>query len=52
MSFPRTLSAGAPYAVPSSTLGNAKPIFLTVSKLIVLPSFFEVLICFDDLPVA
>ena len=36
MSLPRTFSAGAPYAVPSSTLGNAKPIFCTVSKSIVL----------------
>ncbi len=35
MSLPRTLSAGAPYAVLSSTPGNAKPIFRTVSKLIV-----------------
>jgi hypothetical protein len=38
--------------VLSSTPGNAKPISSTVSKLIVLPSFFEVLICFDDLPTA
>jgi hypothetical protein len=30
------LSAGDPYAVLSSTPGNAKPIFRTVSKLIVL----------------
>jgi hypothetical protein len=30
------LSAGAPYAVLSVTPGNAKPIFRTVSKLIVL----------------
>jgi len=35
-SFPRTLSEGAPYAVLSSTPGNAKPIFRTASKLIVL----------------
>jgi hypothetical protein len=35
-SFPRILSAGAPYAVLSSTPGNAKPTFRTVSKLIVL----------------
>ena len=48
MSFPRTLSAGDPYAVLSSTPGNAKPIFRTLSKLIVLPCLFEVLICFDD----
>src|ERR1017187_2526713 len=51
MSFQRTLSAGAPYAVLSSTPGNAKPILRTLSKLIVL-CFFEVLICFDDLPSA
>jgi hypothetical protein len=30
------LSAGEPYAVLSCTPGNAKPIFRTVSKLIVL----------------
>jgi hypothetical protein len=30
------LSAGAPYAVLDSTPGRAKPIFRTVSKLIVL----------------
>jgi hypothetical protein len=41
-----------PYAVLSSTPGSAKPIFRTVSKLIVLACFFEVLTCFDDLPAA
>ena len=35
MSFPCTLSAGAPYAVLSSTPDNAKPILRTASKLIV-----------------
>jgi hypothetical protein len=38
--------------VLSSTPGKAKPIFRTLSKLIALPCFFEVLICFDDLPAA
>jgi hypothetical protein len=38
--------------VLSSTPGNAKPIFRTVSKLVVLPCFFEVLIRFGDLPAA
>ena len=35
MSFPRTLSAGIPKAVLSSTPGSASPIFRTVSKPIV-----------------
>jgi hypothetical protein len=35
-SFPWTWGAGDPYAVLSSTPGNAKPIFRTLSKLIVL----------------
>ena len=35
-SFPWTLSAGDPYAVPSSTPGKASPIFRTVSKPIAL----------------
>jgi hypothetical protein len=48
-SFPRILSAGAPYAVLSSAPGKAKPIFRTASKLIVLACFFELLICFGDL---
>lgn len=41
MSFPRTLSAGAPYAVLSSTPGNSKLILRTVSKLIVLIGMCE-----------
>jgi hypothetical protein len=35
MIFPRTLSAGDPYAVLSSTPGKASPISRTVSKVIV-----------------
>src|SRR5947208_1607893 len=35
-SFPRTFSAGLPYAVLSSTPGKASPIFRTVSKSIAL----------------
>ncbi|MGD0165625.1 MAG: hypothetical protein ABSB39_24505, partial [Candidatus Sulfotelmatobacter sp.] len=41
MSLPRTLSAGAPYAVLSSTPGNAKPIVRTLSKLIGPPLFLR-----------
>jgi hypothetical protein len=44
MSFPRTLSAGAPYAVLCSTSGNAKPIFRTVSKSILLLGMTDAII--------
>src|SRR5262249_61776161 len=36
ISCPRTLSAGEPYAVLSSTPGNVSPIFRTVSKSILV----------------